>query len=337
MKFINSYILIVLTFISGFYFIPNIVFAQDNNSSENFTLYEGLGLKMKYFDPYITFIPMDDPTCNDVCSVSFIIPVKKLDNKDDFTLISITQYLLNGARVKDECKCDTLIEFVKYDYENFISKTDNFYFINDNKTILNNNKSAIQLEYERSLNDDGKSNGFDVFTQNNDAFYKISLSADKNIRYSKYLDDFKKMINSLEFISTTANKTNQKQPSFMTDINETNSKSSIPNLANENTLRLNESVESNKIQIRSHNSYVDPVGYMHVIGEIENNTFSTAEFVKIIGTFYDDNGNVVGTSSTYTDPSDIYPKQVAPFDLILSGSTIPTDQIEEYKLMISYR
>ena len=70
---------------------------------------------------------------------------------------------------------------------------------------------------------------------------------------------------------------------------------------------------------------------------MENNSPIIAEFVKIIGTFYDDNGNVVGTSSTYADPTEIDPGEKAPFDLILSDSTIPVDQIKEYRLTISYR
>ena len=56
-----------------------------------------------------------------------------------------------------------------------------------------------------------------------------------------------------------------------------------------------------------------------------------------IGTFYDDNGNVVGTSYTYSNPTDIGPGEKAPFDLILSDSTSPVDQIKEYRLTISYR
>lgn len=310
----------------------------------------GLGLKIKYFDSYMIFLQIDEPTCEDICFINLGIPLMKRDNKDDISTIWIFQDKLNSPKIKDKCKCDTLLEFVKYQYENTISKLDNFNFINDNKTVLNNNKSAIQLEYEYSLEDDKIAKGFDIFTKNHDAFYTFSLVADKNNRYSKYLDDFKKMINSLEFISTTTtttttNKINQKQPSFMMDTNETNNESSILDLINENTSQLlnknteqpNESLESNKIQIRNHNSYIDSVGYMHVIGKIENNTPLIAEFVKIIGTFYDNNRNVVGTSFTYADPSDIYPGQIVPFDLILSDSTIPVDQIEEYRLIVSYR
>jgi len=130
------------------------------------------------------------------------------------------------------------------------------------------------------------------------------------------------------------------------DTKDSNNTSPIPNLTNENVLdlsnngnqRLSESLESiNKVDISSHNSYISSIGHLHVIGEVENNTSIIAEFVKIIGTFYDDNGNVVGTSYTYADPSKMNPGEKAPFDLILSEATIPVEQIKEYQLTISYR
>lgn len=132
----------------------------------------------------------------------------------------------------------------------------------------------------------------------------------------------------------------------MMDTKDTNDTSPIPNLTNENGLdlsnnakqQLSESLASNnKIEITSHNSYINSIGNLHVIGEIENNSPLIAEFVKIIGTFYDDNGNVVGTSYTYSNPTDIGSGEKAPFDLSLSDSTIPVDQIKEYRLTISYR
>ncbi|MFI5406368.1 MAG: hypothetical protein ACHQ1D_07635 [Nitrososphaerales archaeon] len=64
---------------------------------------------------------------------------------------------------------------------------------------------------------------------------------------------------------------------------------------------------------------------------------STADFVKIIATFYDNNNNVVGTESTYTDPYTIAAGNTAPFDLILISGSIPIEQINSYKLGLSWR
>jgi hypothetical protein len=79
------------------------------------------------------------------------------------------------------------------------------------------------------------------------------------------------------------------------------------------------------------------VGYFHVVGEVENNTPSTAQFVQITGTFYDINNAVVGTQFTYTNPSDISSGATAPFDLILTSASVPASLIDHYKLVTSYQ
>jgi hypothetical protein len=342
MKIYIFFAVILPMFIYLFYLISQVAFAQ--NETQKFDVYEGLGIKMKYFDPWTVALRIDEPTCNDMCFINLVIPILKRDNIDDSSTIWIFQEKLNSPKIKDKCKCDTLLEYVKYQYENIISKRDNFYFINDNTTILNNNKSAIQLEYEHAWVEGSNYQSFDIFTQDNNSFYKFSLDVNKNQSYPKYLNDFKKMIDSLKFVSS--NESKQKQPSFMLDTNESNDSSPILNLTKDNALNLSnngeqqssESLESNnKIDIPSHNSYINSIGHLHVIGEVENNSPVIAEFVKIIGTFYDANGNVVGTSSTYADPTDIHPGEKAPFDLILSDSIIPADQIDKYLLKISYR
>ena len=69
---------------------------------------------------------------------------------------------------------------------------------------------------------------------------------------------------------------------------------------------------------------------MHVVGEVENDTPKVAPFVEIIGTFYDSNNKVVGTSSTFTSPTDLASGEIAPFDLMLSDASILIEQIERY-------
>ena len=53
---------------------------------------------------------------------------------------------------------------------------------------------------------------------------------------------------------------------------------------------------------------------MHVVGELENNTPKVAQFVEIIGTFYDSNNKVVGTSFVFTTPTDLTSGEITPFD-----------------------
>jgi hypothetical protein len=89
------------------------------------------------------------------------------------------------------------------------------------------------------------------------------------------------------------------------------------------------------LQILSHNSFTDSVGYLHVVGEVQNNTPTNAQFVQVTGTFYDNNNQVVGTQFTYTNPSDIGSGQKAPFDLTLLSASIPISQIDHYNLIAS--
>jgi hypothetical protein len=332
MKLNKFFAVILPMFIFVVFLISHNAFAQNETQKTN--VYEGLGLKMNYFPPWDIGIKIDDPSCL-ICSTTLKTPNFEGN-------VGIFQDKFDDPKIKNNCKCDKLLEYVKYVYEDTISKNADLVFINDNQTTLKDgNITAIQMEIENKADTMIGQNLIDIFIKGPNSFYTIIFSADKNEQqYSKYLDDFKKMLNSLEFVS--ANETKKKQPSFMLDTNESNDSSPIQNLANENVLdgkqQLSESLDSNnKIGITSHNSYINSIGHLHVIGEVENNSPLIAEFVKIIGTFYDDNRNVVGTSSTYADPTDIDSGEKAPFDLILSDSTIPVEQIKEYRLTISYR
>ena len=71
--------------------------------------------------------------------------------------------------------------------------------------------------------------------------------------------------------------------------------------------------QESDIVISSDNSFVNEIGNLHVVGEVENNSPNTVQFVRIIGTFYDSGQNVVATGSTFTDPTDLAPGEKAPF------------------------
>ncbi len=145
-----------------------------------------------------------------------------IDNGQGTGQIWITQDRENSPKIMYQCKCNTLKDYVRYVYTNTIFQFYNFSFINDNQTIISENRSAIQLEYELSL-DDIQLHALTIFTKNNDSFYQFTLYAMPS-SFSKYLNDFKQMINSLEFVSSSTNETKKKQqqPSFMSDIDETN-------------------------------------------------------------------------------------------------------------------
>jgi hypothetical protein len=71
------------------------------------------------------------------------------------------------------------------------------------------------------------------------------------------------------------------------------------------------------LEILSDSSYIDHVGFMHVVGEIKNIANGTATDVIVAATFYNTTGHVVATAFTYSDPSDLSPGQTAPFEVLL--------------------
>lgn len=77
------------------------------------------------------------------------------------------------------------------------------------------------------------------------------------------------------------------------------------------------------LEILSHSSYTDSIGWMHVVGEIKNIGSGTANYVKVIATFYDETGKVVAAEFAYSNPSDIEPGQKAPFEILLSDERAP--------------
>ena len=54
------------------------------------------------------------------------------------------------------------------------------------------------------------------------------------------------------------------------------------------------------IQIMSTRSYTDSIGYLHVVGDLKNNSTAWREFVRISGRFYNSNGVLLKTDFTYT-------------------------------------
>ncbi|HET7149218.1 MAG TPA: Ig-like domain-containing protein [Candidatus Nitrosopolaris sp.] len=91
------------------------------------------------------------------------------------------------------------------------------------------------------------------------------------------------------------------------------------------------------LRIVSQSNHTDSAGDLHVVGEVENDKNVTAKFVEVIGTFYDVNDKVVGTSFTFTEPHDLAPGTKAPFDLILTAdqTSVPISQIKRYSLQIT--
>ncbi len=224
------------------------------------------------------------------------------------------------------CNCNTLKDFVAWDYKRSYGDTEytNHTFINDNKTTVGSNHSAWQMEsINEWLNDVSKEKKLTVWAINGSSGYVLEYSFPADSRFDRYLDVFKNMLKSVIFLAPAQ----EKKPSFLNSSGVSNTSTSGNSIPFQN--------ESHSLTILSHNSYTDSVGYFHVVGEVENNTPRTAEFVQVTGTFYDTKNDVVGTQFTYTSPSDIPSGEKAPFEIILTSASVPVSEIDHYRLVTS--
>lgn len=87
------------------------------------------------------------------------------------------------------------------------------------------------------------------------------------------------------------------------------------------------------LEILTHNSYVDEIECMYIVGEIKNIAAEKALNVKVIATYYDEAGNVVAATLTYLDPiqSDLDPDQTKLFEILLSDED-RTPYVDTYEL-----
>jgi len=71
------------------------------------------------------------------------------------------------------------------------------------------------------------------------------------------------------------------------------------------------------LQIVKNSTYIDEAGFQKVNGTVENLATSNATGVKVVATFYNAEGKVVGATYDYTMPSTIMPGHTESFDLEL--------------------
>lgn len=192
--------------------------------------------------------------------------------------------------------------------------------LNENQTSINGNHSAWQVELSKGLD-----KGYDlvVRTIDKNLGYIFTYSYENvgsNSPY-KYLKDFRQLLKTVEF---TKNKSSGQTGASM-------------NTGESNAIQSStENLNAQTLKVLSMSSFLDSVGYFHVVGEIENNTPDVAKFVKATGTFYDSNNQVVATDFTYTSPTDLAPGDKAPFEIILSSASVPLSQIDHYRVVPSY-
>lgn len=92
-------------------------------------------------------------------------------------------------------------------------------------------------------------------------------------------------------------------------------------------------IEPSQLTVISHKSYVDSLGWYHIVGEVQNNAEVPVEFVEVMAKLYDDTNTVIGTKITFTAPDTIFPGSSAPFDIITLRRS-QWERIKEYRLQV---
>ena len=92
---------------------------------------------------------------------------------------------------------------------------------------------------------------------------------------------------------------------------------------------------TNSLSILSSSSFKDDLGYYHVVGEVKSNsTTDSMNYVKVVSTFYDNAGKVVGTDFTYTNVDVLGSAEKSSFEIILNDAQ-QSQRVSSYKLSVS--
>jgi hypothetical protein len=165
--------------------------------NENFAIYNGLGIKLKYSDPWTILTKSDKSTCHniDLCLIQIGL------NRTNMPQIWIIQDKFESQSITEYCKCKSLKDYENHIYKNTISNFDNFSFINEKYTTFSSNKiPAILLEYEFAPSNE-TSRSITLFTNNNkDAFYQF-IYYEEPESFPKNFSKFQKIIDTVVFES----------------------------------------------------------------------------------------------------------------------------------------
>ena len=86
------------------------------------------------------------------------------------------------------------------------------------------------------------------------------------------------------------------------------------------------------VEFQGVTDYLSSTGSHYLVGEVLNETADTLRFVEVLATFYDADGQLVGTGSTFTELSIIEPGSTAPFKM----TTLNPPAVGRYDLRVDY-
>jgi hypothetical protein len=149
-----------------------------------------------------------------------------------------------------------------------------------------------------------------VYVVNSTSGYRFSGSTDDESDFDTYFPTIQKMINSIQIQGANEN--------------------------SDNTSIVAETTEpTDDVVLLSHRMKKGSGDYNDIIGQVKNIGSDTVEFVKIGLTVYDNNGDVVGTDSTYADSATLKPNQKSSFDIISTKDNF--SGMKNYELSLQWR
>jgi hypothetical protein len=90
------------------------------------------------------------------------------------------------------------------------------------------------------------------------------------------------------------------------------------------------------ISLLSHNQFLSASGYVHAIGEFQNNLDKTIDEVKINAAYYDSKNKIIGTDFTYSNPHSLSPGETGTYEILTSSTTLASDDIASVKIRYEY-
>jgi hypothetical protein len=94
--------------------------------------------------------------------------------------------------------------------------------------------------------------------------------------------------------------------------------------------------EEKKVELISHKIERSDENSNKFIGKVQNMINKNVEYIIIIATFYDENGKIIESKSTYTKPNSLKPNMIASFEMMLTDN-VPSNNITSYDVTISWR
>ena len=94
--------------------------------------------------------------------------------------------------------------------------------------------------------------------------------------------------------------------------------------------------EEKKVELISHKIERSDENSNKFIGKVQNMINKNVEYIIIIATFYDENGKIIESKSTYTKPNSLKPNMIASFEMMITDN-VPSNNITSYDVTISWR